>query len=114
MLADPRAETLATNFAFQWLNLQRLDEVQPDSNIFPYASGSGDPRTDYVTETSLFVNSIFKEDRSVVDLLTANHTYLNERVASLYGIRECQRRPLQARRAHGPRRVGGCSAKAPS
>ena len=88
MLADPRAETLASNFAFQWLNLQRLDEVQPDSNIFPYASGSGDPRTDYVTETSLFVDSIFKEDRSVVDLLTANHTYLNERVASLYGIRD--------------------------
>ena len=88
MLADSRAQTLASNFAFQWLHLQRLDEVQPDRSIFPYASGSGDPRGEFVTETRLFVDSIFKDDRSVVELLSASHTYLNERLALLYGIRD--------------------------
>jgi hypothetical protein len=88
LLADPRASSLATNFAARWLNLQRLDEVQPDTSIFPYASGSGDPRDDFVTEATLFVDSVFRSERSVVDLLTADHTYVNERVASLYGIRD--------------------------
>ena len=86
MLADPRADTLASNFAHQWLHLQRLEEVQPDRGIFPYASGGGDPRNEYVTETTLFVNSIFRENRSVVDLLSAKHTYLNERLALLYSV----------------------------
>ena len=45
MLADHRAETLASNFAFQWLDMQRLEEVNRTADIFPYASGSGDPRT---------------------------------------------------------------------
>lgn len=87
MLADPRSRTLASNFAFQWLNLGRLDEVAPDQVIFPYASGRGDPRDDFVTEMTLFVDSIFREDRSVTELLTAKHTYLNERLALLYGVR---------------------------
>jgi hypothetical protein len=86
MLADPRAATLASNFVFQWLDLQRLNEVDPDANIFPYASGRGDPRADYLTELELFAQSIFAEDASVVDLLTARHTYLNGRIAALYGI----------------------------
>ena len=86
MLADPRAETLGENFVYQWLDMKRLDEVLPDSAIFPYASGIGDPREDYLTELSMFANSIFAEDRSVVDLMTADHTYLNERLALHYGI----------------------------
>jgi hypothetical protein len=86
MLADPRAETLGNNFVYQWLDLARLDEVVPDREIFPYASGIGDPRADFVTEVALFANSIFRENRSVVDLMTANHTYLNERIALHYGI----------------------------
>ncbi|HEU4618710.1 MAG TPA: DUF1592 domain-containing protein [Gammaproteobacteria bacterium] len=86
MLADPRSESLASNFVYHWLNLRRLDEVDPDRSIFPYASGSGDPRGDYLTELTLFAKSIFDENRSVVDLMTAKHTYLNERVALLYGI----------------------------
>lgn len=88
MLADPRAATLGSNFAFQWLNLARLDEVAPDPIIFPYASGRGDPRDDFVTEATMFVNSIFREDRSVTDLLTADHTFVNERLALLYDIRD--------------------------
>jgi hypothetical protein len=88
MLADPRAETLASNFVFHWLDLKRLEEVEPDTSIFPYASGQGDPREDYLTELTLFAKSIFDEDRSIVDFMTAKHTYLNERVALLYGIND--------------------------
>jgi hypothetical protein len=86
MLADSRAATLGSNFVYQWLDLQRLDEVVPDREIFPYASGSGDPRPDFLTELALFANSIFDEDRSVLDLMTADHTYVNERIALHYGI----------------------------
>jgi len=87
MLADARSETLASNFVHQWLDMQRLNEVVPDRAIFPYASGAGDPREDFLTELTLFAKSIFDEDRSVVDLMTARHTYLNERIALHYGIR---------------------------
>jgi hypothetical protein len=83
MLADQKSLTLSTNFAFQWLGLDRLAEIQPDPNIFPYA---GDPRQDYLTELKLFVDSIFREDHDVMDLLTANYTYVNERLALDYGI----------------------------
>jgi len=86
MLADPRAATLASNFVHQWLDMQRLNEVVPDRTVFPYASGSGDPRADFLTELTLFSNSIFTEDRSVLDLLSANHSYINERLALHYGI----------------------------
>jgi hypothetical protein len=86
MLADSRAASLGGNFVLQWLNMARLDEVEPDRAVFPYASGSGDPRADYLTELKLFSQSIFDEDRSVLDLMTADHTYANERVALLYGI----------------------------
>ena len=85
MLADPRSETLASNFAYQWLNVGRLEEIKPDPNVFPYVI---DPREDFKTEIRLFVDSIFREDHSVVDLLTANYTYLNERLALLYGIND--------------------------
>jgi hypothetical protein len=87
MLADPRAETLASNFVYQWLKLDRLDEIEPDRAVFPYASGSGDPRADFVTELTLFARSIFDEDRSVTELMTADHTFVNERLALHYGIR---------------------------
>jgi mono/diheme cytochrome c family protein len=86
MLADPRAITLAGNFVHQWLDMKRLDEIVPDSSVFPYASGRSDPREDFRTELTLFADSIFKEDRSVVDLLRAKHTFLNERIALHYGI----------------------------
>lgn len=86
MLADPRSITLAANFVPQWLDMKRLDEIVPDSAVFPYASGRADPRDDFRTELELFVDSLFREDRSVVDLLRAKHTFLNERVALHYGI----------------------------
>jgi len=86
MLADSRAITLAGNFVQQWLDMKRLDEIVPDAAVFPYASGRFDPRDDFRTELTLFADSIFREDRSVVDLLRATHTFLNERVALQYGI----------------------------
>jgi mono/diheme cytochrome c family protein len=85
MLGDPRAETLASNFAFQWLNMGKLAEIDPDANIFPYA---GDPREDFRTELRLFLASVFREDRNVLELLTADYTYLNERLALHYGIND--------------------------
>jgi len=86
MLADSRSITLAANFVPQWLDMKRLDEIVPDQAVFPYASGRSDPREDFKTELILFTDSIFKDDRSVVDLLRAKHTFLNERVALHYGI----------------------------
>jgi mono/diheme cytochrome c family protein len=86
MLADPRSTTLASNFVHQWLDLKRLDEIVPDSAVFPYASGRSDPRAGFRTELTMFADSIFREDRSVVDLMRASHTFLDERTALHYGI----------------------------
>ena len=83
MLADPRATTLASNFAFQWLDVQRLEEIKPDANLFPYVT---DPRDDYREELKLFIDSVFREDQPVTNLLTDNYSYLNQRLAVLYGI----------------------------
>jgi hypothetical protein len=84
MLADPRAQTLSTNFAYQWLQLGDLDQIVPDPKVFPAA----DVRDEMVREVELFVESVFREDRGVVDLMTADYTYLNERLATHYGIRD--------------------------
>jgi hypothetical protein len=86
MLADPRSRTLASDFVFQWLDMNKLDEIVPNTDVFPYASGRLDPRQDFRTELALFAGSIFREDRSVVDLLRDNHTFVNERLALHYGI----------------------------
>jgi hypothetical protein len=85
MLADKRSQTLASNFAFQWLNMGKLAEIEPDPSVFPYA---GDPREDFRTELKLFIDSVFRDDRSVMELLTADYTYLNERLALHYGIND--------------------------
>jgi mono/diheme cytochrome c family protein len=84
MLADPKASSLVTSFAMKWLNLADLDAVQPDPRLFP--GFSDQLRRDFSTEAEAFLSSILLEDRSVVDLLTADHTFLNERLARHYGI----------------------------
>ena len=84
MLADPRAETLTTNFASQWLHLRNLDAVRPDARLFP--DFDDNLRQGFRRETELFFESILSEDRSALDLLTADYTYLNERVAKHYGV----------------------------
>jgi len=84
MLADPRASSLVTGFAMKWLNLTTLDQIIPDPKLFP---GFDDQlRHDFSTETEAFVGSIFSDDRSVLDLLTADYTFLNARLAEHYGI----------------------------
>jgi Protein of unknown function (DUF1592)/Protein of unknown function (DUF1588)/Protein of unknown function (DUF1585) len=85
-IADPRAKTLVDDFAFQWLNLAKLDEIAPDNRLFPQASGLFDPRALFKEELQLFIDSVLRSDRSVVDLMTADYTFLNERLAMLYGI----------------------------
>jgi len=85
MLADPRAESLSVDFAFQWLHLSKLDEITPDRGQFPQASGLLDPRGLFKEELRLFVDSVLRGDGSVMQLLTADYTFLNERLAMLYG-----------------------------
>jgi uncharacterized protein DUF1592/uncharacterized protein DUF1588/uncharacterized protein DUF1587/uncharacterized protein DUF1585/uncharacterized protein DUF1595 len=84
MLSDPRAGALVGNFATQWLYLRNVRAVAPDVNAFP--GFDGDLREAMLKETELFLDSQVREDRSVVDLLTANYTFLNERLARHYGV----------------------------
>jgi hypothetical protein len=86
MLADPRAKSLSEDFAFQWLQLAKLDEITPDRGQFPHASGLLDPRALFKEEMRLFVDSVLRSDRGVKELLTADYTFLNERLAMHYGI----------------------------
>ena len=84
MLADERAETLVTSFAAQWLHLRRMRTVAPDVNVFP--AFDENLREALIRETELFVASQLRDDRSVVELLTADYTFVNERLARHYGI----------------------------
>ena len=86
MLADPRSRTLASNFGSQWLNLTKLPEITPDAAIFPYASGTGDLRGDFVEEITLFMDDIIHNDGSVLELLSSPYTFVNERLALHYDI----------------------------
>ena len=84
MLADPRAESLVTNFAAQWLFLRDVEAKEPDIFLFPDFDES--LRRAFERETELFLDSMLREQRSVLDLLTADYTFLNERLAEHYGI----------------------------
>jgi hypothetical protein len=84
LLADPRSKSLVTSFAFQWLKVRAIDNIDPDAVLFPnFDDGLRDA---FRREMELFVGSILREDRSVLDLLTADHTFVNERLALHYGI----------------------------
>jgi hypothetical protein len=84
MLADKRSETLVTNFADQWLYLRNLKNIQPDFQTFP--DFDDNLRQAMRRETELFFGSIIAENRSVLDLLNADYTFVNERLARHYGI----------------------------
>jgi mono/diheme cytochrome c family protein len=84
MLLDPRAQALAANFAGQWLYLRNLKNVAPIAEEFP--DFDDDLRQAFKRETELFFTSIVQEDRNVLDLLTADYTFVNERLAEHYGI----------------------------
>jgi len=87
MLADAKSKSsLVTNFAFQWLNVRGIDAIDPDGFIFP--SFDQTLRAAFRREMELFVESIIREDRSALDMLTADYTFVNERLALHYGIRD--------------------------
>jgi hypothetical protein len=88
MLADERAQSLATNFAGQWLYLRNLDSVTPDMRLFP--DFDDNLRQSLRRETELFFGGILQEDRSVLDLVRADYTYLDERLAKHYGVPHVQ------------------------
>jgi mono/diheme cytochrome c family protein len=84
MLADARSETLVNNFADQWLYLRNLEAIVPDARLFP--DYDDNLRQAMRRETELFFGSIMREDRNVLDLLRADYTFVNERLAKHYGI----------------------------
>jgi hypothetical protein len=84
MLADPRSESLVTNFSAQWLFLRNLRAVTPDPRSFP--DFDDNLRQSIRRETELFVESIVREDRSILDFLNGDYTFVNERLARHYGI----------------------------
>lgn len=84
MLSDPRAESLATRFASQWLRLQDLEKINPDAQLYPYFNHQ--LKTAMDRETELLFHTVVQEDRSVLELLTADWTFVNEQLAAHYGI----------------------------
>ena len=88
MLANPKALELARNFGTQWLQIQRLETIVPDPTLFPTFTHR--LRDAMLKETELFLNSIFCEDRCILELLDANYTFLNQPLANHYGIVDTQ------------------------
>ncbi|MFG0335917.1 MAG: DUF1592 domain-containing protein [Maioricimonas sp. JB049] len=86
LMADPRSSALIENFSSQWLGLRKLttDDVSPDPELFPEFEEQ--LRRDMWKETEMFFGSVVREDRSLIELLDARYTYLNERLAKLYGM----------------------------
>ena len=96
MLADPRAEALSTRFASQWLRLQDVEKIHPDALLFP--SFDNELAESYKRETELLFDSIVREDRNVLDLFTADYTFVNERIAKVYRIPNIVGENVPARR----------------
>ncbi len=92
MLKDPKAVALVDSFALQWLQLRRLETFRLDRKLFPTFTKS--LREAMLQETQLFVREIFQEDRSVMELIDADFTYLNEALAGLYGIKDTRGNPF--------------------
>jgi hypothetical protein len=90
MLADPRAAALVTSFAMQWLQLKRIEFISPDGELFP--TFNNDLRTAMLQETELFVGGVFHEDRSVLELIDADSTFVNAPLAKHYGLEDAYRK----------------------
>jgi len=96
MLADPRSDSLVTNFAFQWLNVNKIETSQPDPVLYP--DFDRDLRAGFREEIRLFLDSVLRTNRSVLELLSSDQTFLNERLALHYGVpnvRGAQFRPVR-------------------
>jgi uncharacterized protein DUF1592/uncharacterized protein DUF1588/uncharacterized protein DUF1585/uncharacterized protein DUF1595/uncharacterized protein DUF1587/cytochrome c len=106
MMADPKAISLTRDFAFQWLNVAKMDNIVPSAALFSYASGVYDPRPAFKKELELFMDSILRSERPVTDLLTADHTYLNEQVALIYGMEDIRGNGFHKVTLKDPNRYG--------
>ena len=84
MLIDPKSNSLIDNFAMQWLQLKRLKTVAPDPKLFPNFNEA--LRAAMIKETELFFEAIIREDRSIIDLIDADFTFLNQPLAQHYGL----------------------------
>src|SRR6476620_1099074 len=84
MLSDPKAFAMAENFAGQWLEIRNLDSIKPDPQKFP--AWTPELRDAMKTETRMFFDSILRENRPISEFLNARYTFLNEQLASHYGI----------------------------
>ncbi len=104
MLADRRATALVTNFGGQWLHIRNLKAVDPDARAFPEFDDN--LRDAFLRETELFLESQLREDRPLEELLTANYTFANERLARFYGIRNVYGTHFRRVGLSGPRRAG--------
>ena len=106
MMADPRAISLTKDFAFQWLNVAKMDGIVPSAALFSYASGVYDPRPAFKKELELFMDSILRSERPVTDLLTADYTYMNEQVALIYGMEDVRGNGFHKVTLKDPNRFG--------
>jgi hypothetical protein len=104
MLADKRASALVTNFAMRWLNVDDLDAVKPDPEL--YRGFNATLRDDFSTEMRLFLAEVLLENKSVLELLSADYTYVNGRLAQHYGIRGVQGATFRRVQLTDPNRFG--------
>lgn len=94
LLKDPRSESLVTNFAFQWLNVGRMDNIKVDPMTFP--TFDANLRAGFQQEIRMFLDSVLRSDRSALDLLRSDTTFLNERLAKQYGVLNVQGDQMRA------------------
>jgi hypothetical protein len=104
MLADARSKSLVSNFAFQWLVLDKADEVMPDATAYPEFDAS--LRSAMRKEMELFLDSVLRGGQSVVNLLTADYTFLNERLALHYGLTNVRGNEFRRVEWQDPNRFG--------
>jgi hypothetical protein len=104
MLKDRRSASLVTNFAYQWLNVARMDNIEPTPELYP--DFDVNLREGLHEEIRLFLDSVLRNDRSVLDLLTSDVTYLNERVALHYGIKSVRGAQFRPVKLDDPNRWG--------
>ena len=112
MLADEKAGVLVSSFAAQWLHLRRMRTVTPDVNAFP--GFDENLRDALVRETELFIESLMRDDRSVVDLLNADYTFVNERLAQTLRDTRTSTVPASGASTCRARSAAACSATAAS
>ncbi|RYG79517.1 DUF1592 domain-containing protein, partial [bacterium] len=106
MIADPRGISLTRDFAFQWLNVAKMDTIVPSAALFQHASGVYDPRPALKKELELFMDSILRADRPITDLLTGDTTFINEQVALIYGYTDIRGNGFHKVKLADPNRNG--------